>query len=47
VESFSSLLEAKLLGDEHRDKYNHGRPHSSLGNLTPVEFAAACKNPPA
>jgi hypothetical protein len=46
VESFSSLLEAKVLGEENRDKYKHRRPHSSLGDLTPVEFAAACLNPP-
>ena len=45
VESFTSLLEAKVLGEEHRDKYNHRRPHSSLGDLTPAEFAAACLNP--
>lgn len=45
VESFMSLLEAKVLGGEHRDKYNHRRPHSSLGDLTPAEFAAACLNP--
>ena len=45
VESFTSLLEAKVLGSEHRDKYNHHRPHSSLGDLTPAEFAAVCLNP--
>lgn len=46
VESFSSLLEARVLAGEHREKYNHRRPHSSLGDLTPVEFAAACLQPP-
>lgn len=43
VESFSSLLEVKILGREHREKYNHRRPHSSLGDLTPAEF---CGHPP-
>ncbi|MEO0272970.1 MAG: DDE-type integrase/transposase/recombinase [candidate division WOR-3 bacterium] len=28
VESFACVLEAKALGKEHRDKYNHLRPHS-------------------
>lgn len=46
VESFASLLEAKVLGEEHRDKYNLRRPHSSLGDLTPAEFAATCLTPP-
>ena len=31
---------------EHRDKYKHRHPHLSLGDLTPIEFAAACQNPP-
>jgi transposase InsO family protein len=46
VESFASLLEAKVLGEEHRDKYNRRRPHSSLGDLTPAEFAATCLTQP-
>jgi transposase InsO family protein len=46
VESFSSLLEAKVLSREHMNKYNHRRPHSSLGDMTPVEFAASCTRPP-
>ena len=46
VESFTCLLEAKVLGKEHRHKYNHLRPHSSLGDLTPSEFAAACLSTP-
>jgi len=45
VELFASGLEAKVLGREHRDKYNHYRPHSSLGELTPAEFAARCLAP--
>ena len=42
LELFSSLLEAKVLGREHREKYNHLRPHSSLGILSPAEFGARC-----
>ena len=42
VELFSSLLEAKVLGREHQEKYNHLRPHSSLGILSPAEFGACC-----
>ncbi|MBK1835049.1 integrase core domain-containing protein [Roseibacillus ishigakijimensis] len=42
VELFTSLLEAKVLGEEHRYQYNHQRPHSSLGDLTPAEFAGRC-----
>jgi transposase InsO family protein len=45
VELFGSKLEAKVLGREHRDKYNHHRPHSSLGDLPPAEFAARCLAP--
>jgi len=45
VELFASKLEAKVLGREHREKYNHQRPHSSLGDLTPAEFAARCHAP--
>lgn len=41
-ELFVSVFEAKVLGEEHRNKYNHHRPHSSLGILTPAEFAARC-----
>lgn len=41
-EVFGTLLEAKVLGKEHREKYNHHRPHSSLGDQTPAEFAQRC-----
>jgi len=36
---FSSLLEAKTKLSDWKDDYNHHRPHSALGNLTPQEFA--------
>ena len=39
-EEFASELEAKVLSTEWRRNYNERRPHSALGDLTPVEFAA-------
>ncbi len=45
VEAFGSKLEAKVLGRDHREKYNYRRPHSSLGDLTPAEFAKRCLAP--
>jgi transposase InsO family protein len=41
-ESFSSLLEAKVLGKEHREDYNQRRLHSSLEYQTPADFAQRC-----
>ena len=38
-EAFGSLLEAKVLGKEHRQRHNQQRPHSSLAYQTPAEFA--------
>jgi transposase InsO family protein len=38
-ESFVSVLEAKVLGEEYRRDYNCRRPHSALGYQTPEEFA--------
>jgi putative transposase len=37
--AFLSLAEARAIIEEWRDDYNHLRPHSSLGALTPIEFA--------
>jgi putative transposase len=37
---FSSLAEARMRISAWKDDYNHHRPHSSLGNLTPSEFAS-------
>jgi putative transposase len=39
-EVFESLTAARKLTAAWRDDYNHHRPHSSLGYLTPAEFAA-------
>ncbi len=36
---FTALADAKETLKEWRDDYNQQRPHSSLGNLTPQEFA--------
>lgn len=45
LELFTSLLEAKTLGEGYRYKYNHQRPHSSLGDMTPAEYASRCPSP--
>jgi putative transposase len=37
---FMSLAEARAIIEAWRRDYNHLRPHSSLGALTPSEFAA-------
>jgi len=36
---FTTLAEARAIIEGWRQDYNHLRPHSSLGALTPVEFA--------
>ncbi len=36
---FSSLAQARSRITEWKEDYNQNRPHSSLGNLTPSEFA--------
>ena len=45
IEEFTSLLEAQLLIEAWRVEYNTYRPHSSLGGLTPAEFAARHQEP--
>nr|CAM74325.1 integrase, catalytic [Magnetospirillum gryphiswaldense MSR-1] len=37
---FSSLPQARHVLAEWRDDYNHARPHSGLGGITPAEAAA-------
>lgn len=37
---FVSLLDAQQTIEAHRQDHNTARPHSSLGNLTPSEYAA-------
>ena len=41
-EVFYSLREAKVFVEWWRLEYNHHRPHSSLGYMTPAEFASRC-----
>lgn len=41
---FDSLLEAQVIIEDWRIDYNHTRPHSAHGDLTPVEFAQAWTN---
>jgi putative transposase len=41
-EIFHSVKEAKVLVEDWRLEYNNHRPHSSLSDKTPAEFAAGC-----
>jgi len=42
LEVFATLTEAKALAARWKQEYNHVRPHSSLGYMTPTAFAAQC-----
>jgi len=44
-ELFYSVKEAKVMVESWRLEYNNHRPHSSLGYMTPVTYAASCKPP--
>ena len=41
---FKSVSEAKDIIEHWRLEYNQVRPHSSLGNLTPAEYAQLLSN---
>lgn len=41
-EQFTSVNQARCLTLAWREDYNHERPHSSLGYLTPAEYARQC-----
>ena len=44
LELFGTLAEARVLVERWRQEYNTFRPHSSLDNATPAEFAASLQN---
>ena len=48
MEWFRNRIDAKITIEQFRCQYNEVRPHSSLGQLTPVEFKqklSSTKNP--
>jgi transposase InsO family protein len=46
AESFADVHEAKALAERWKNEYNHRRPHSSLGYVTPAAFAATLAETP-
>ena len=44
ITEFGSLTEARILIEDWRNEYNTWRPHSSLGGLTPAEYAEKCSH---
>ncbi len=42
-ELFMDLREAKVVVEDYRLNYNHRRPHSALGYVTPASFAAKAR----
>ena len=44
ITEFGSLTEARVLIEDWRNEYNTWRPHSSLGGLTPAEYAEKCSH---
>lgn len=44
MEWFRSRTEARVIIETWRRHYNSVRPHSALGNLTPLEFKKNCAN---
>lgn len=48
IEEFATLLEVQVVVEAWRIEYNTYRPHSSLGDMNPAEYAASwtSTNPP-
>ena len=44
ITEFGSLTEARVLIQDWRNEYNTWRPYSSLGGLTPAEYAEKCEH---
>ncbi len=44
MEWFRVRQEAKAVIESWREHYNHVRPHSSLSNMTPIEFGKKCNS---
>jgi putative transposase len=44
MEWFRNRVDAKTVIETWRRHYNEVRPHSSLGNLTPIQFKDSCRN---
>ena len=44
MEWFRVRQEAKVVIESWREHYNHVRPHSSLENMTPIEFKQKCNS---
>lgn len=42
INSFYSLLHARVVISDWKTEYNHERRHSSLGYLTPADYARSC-----
>jgi putative transposase len=42
LEEFETVAQAQALADLWKEDYNRQHPHSSLGYLTPAEYAATC-----
>lgn len=43
---FDTLDEVRRMTEEWRHRYNHERPHESLGRIPPAQFAMAKSQPP-